>query len=63
MNQVELWFSILERRLLRYGDFRSFDAIKERIRAFVEHWNEVEGHPFRWTWRTDKLHTQCRQAA
>jgi transposase len=63
LNQIEVWFSILERRVLRYGDFDSFEAIAARVAGFIELWNRVEGHPFRWTWRTDKRQTPRRQAA
>src|SRR5690349_4154608 len=49
MNQVEVWSSILQRRLLRYGDFGSVDHQKHEVEAFVAHWNRVEAHPFRWT--------------
>lgn len=54
MNQIEIWFSILHRRILKYGSFESQDALEERVRAYVEYWNIVEKHPFRWTWRTDR---------
>ncbi len=37
------------------------DAQARRILGFVDHWNRVERHPFRWTWRTDRL--QNRRAA
>ncbi len=63
LNQVEIWFGIVERRLLRYGEFRAIESIRHRILGFVERWNQVEGHPFRWTWRTDRLQTQTRRAA
>ncbi len=55
MNQVECWFSILHRRVLRYGSFPSLLALCERVEGFINHWNTQECHPFRWTWRTDKL--------
>jgi hypothetical protein len=61
MNQVEIWFSILHRRIIKYGDFKSPDAQARRILGFVEHWNRSECHPFRWTWRTDR--SQNRRAA
>ena len=53
MNQIEIWFSILQRRVLRHGSFSSHGAQRRRILGFVRHWNRVEGHPFRWTWRVD----------
>jgi transposase len=51
VNQVELWFSILQRRLLKYGSFRSVDHLNRAVLGFIEHWNLIEGHPFRWTFR------------
>lgn len=55
MNQVECWFSILQRRILRYGSFESKEVLREIVEGFIDYWNEQEHHPFRWTWRTDKL--------
>jgi transposase len=49
LNQVELWFSILTRRILRYGDFRSAGALIRAIDTFVRRWNRRDAHPFRWT--------------
>ena len=51
MNQVEVWFSILQRRVLRYGSFGSVEALMSRIHGFIDHWNVVEAHPFKWKWR------------
>lgn len=55
MNQVEIWFSILQRRIIKYGDFASPCAQAQRVLGFIRHWNRRERHPFRWTWRTDRL--------
>jgi transposase len=51
LNQVECWFSILERRVLRHASFESTDVLNQRVLAFVKHWNQHEAHPFRWTFR------------
>ena len=51
LNQVELWFAIVSRRILRHGNFRTADELVEAIEAFIEHCNELEAHPFRWTYR------------
>ena len=63
MNQVEIWFSILDRRILKHGDFATARDQAERIAGFIRHWNRRECHPFRWTWRTDKLQNRQRDAA
>ena len=51
VNQIELWFSILQRRVLRYGSFASKRALSASVVAFIQHWNRHEAHPFRWTFR------------
>lgn len=50
LNQIELWFGILSRRILRYGNFHSPDELVAAVTAFIEAWNETEAHPFRWTY-------------
>lgn len=49
LNQVELFFSILERRLLRRGEFSSVDDLAERVIAFIKDYNR-RAQPFRWTY-------------
>jgi hypothetical protein len=55
MNQVEQWFSILKRQRLRIQDFASKAELAERIKAFIQEWNE-RAQSFRWTRESfDKL--------
>jgi hypothetical protein len=42
MNQVEIWFSILHRRILRHGDFGSTGHQKDEVEGFIRHWNQKE---------------------
>lgn len=58
MNQVEIWFSILHRRVLQYGDFATPERQRRTVEAFIRYWNRVERHPFRWTWRVDARQDQ-----
>ena len=51
LNQVELWFGVVSRRVLRHGAFSNPDELVQAIASFVEVWNRSEGHPFRWTYR------------
>lgn len=51
VNQVEIWFSILARRVLRYGLFGSTSDLTAAVRGFIAQWNAHEAHPFRWTFR------------
>ena len=57
LNQVELWFGVVSRRVLRHGAFRSPDELVQAILSFIEVWNRTEGHPFRWTYRGRPLVT------
>jgi transposase len=49
LNQVELFFSILERRLLKHGEFVSTDELAARVIAFINDYNR-KAAPFRWTY-------------
>lgn len=64
VNQIELWFSILQRRLLKHGSFRSVAHLNRAVLGFIEHWNLIEAHPFRWKFRgVYKDETRYRLAA
>lgn len=49
LNQVELWFSILTRKLLRRGEFASREELIARVMAFIRDYNH-SAKPFRWTY-------------
>jgi transposase len=49
LNQVEIWFSILARRLLRRGSFTSKEDLRTKILSFIEYFNQVMAKPFKWT--------------
>lgn len=50
LNQVEIWFSILTRRLLKRGNFSSVDDLRKKLLAFIEYFNAVLAKPFKWTY-------------
>ena len=49
LNQIEIWFSILARKLLRRGSFGSQQQLKERIEQFIAYFNRTMAKPFKWT--------------
>lgn len=55
MNQIEIWFSILARKLLKRGNFTSVLDLKTRVLAFVTYFNETMAKPFRWTYQGKAL--------
>ena len=50
LNQIELWCSILVRRLLKRGNFTSVEDLRKRILAFIDYFNKTMAKPFKWTY-------------
>lgn len=51
MNQIEVWFGILAKKVIRRGNFLSKDALKDKILAFVDYFNKTMARPFKWTYQ------------
>jgi putative transposase len=50
MNQIEIWFGILMRKVVRRGNFCSQDDLKGKIEAFIKYFNDTMAKPFKWTY-------------
>lgn len=50
LNQIEIWFSTLVRKLLRRGSFSSVEALKSRILSFIDYFNKTMARPYKWTY-------------
>jgi hypothetical protein len=57
LNQIEIWFSILVRKLLRRGNFTSKAHLQQRIEDFIAYFNVTMAKPFRWTMKGKPLVT------
>jgi len=55
MNQVEIWFSILMRKVLRRGNFISIKDLKAKVLAFIRYFNQTMAKPFKWTYNGKAL--------
>jgi transposase len=55
LNQVELFFSVLGRRLLKRGDFAGAAEFEERLRHWLVRYNAEQAHPYRWTYTGEPL--------
>ncbi|WP_256379390.1 transposase [Brasilonema sennae] len=51
LNQIEIWFSILVRKLLQRASFKSQDDLKTRILEFIDYFNKTMAKPFQWTYK------------
>jgi transposase len=55
LNQIEVWFSILVRKVIRRGNFSSQQDLAAKIRAFIDYFNATMAKPFRWTYQAKPL--------
>lgn len=50
LNQIEIWLSILTRKLIRRASFASLDELKAKVLAFIDYYNATMAKPFKWTY-------------
>ena len=50
LNQIEIWFGILVRRVIKRGNFTSVKDLRDKILAFITYFNETLAKPFKWTY-------------
>jgi transposase len=50
MNQVEIWLSILVRKLLKRGNFTTLNDLRDQILAFIAYYNRTMAKPIKWTY-------------
>jgi transposase len=55
LNQMEIWLSILVRKLLKRGSFTSIADLKAKILAFIDYYNRTMAKPFKWTYQGKPL--------
>jgi hypothetical protein len=55
LNQVEIWFGILSRKLLNRGSFSSLEDLRGKIGRFIDYFNERLAKPFKWTYKGKAL--------
>lgn len=55
LNQVEIWFSILVRRLLKRASFTSVEDLEQRLLDFIAYFNKTMAKPFKWTFTGQPL--------
>ena len=55
MNQIEIWFGILVRKVIRRGNFASLADLQHKLEAFVDYFNRTMAKPFKWTYQGKPL--------
>ncbi|NJL10029.1 MAG: IS3 family transposase [Calothrix sp. SM1_7_51] len=51
LNQIEIWFGILVRKLLKRASFKSMEDLKNKILNFIDYFNRTMAKPFKWTYK------------
>jgi transposase len=55
LNQIEIWLSILVRKLLRRGNFVSVADLQTQVLAFIAYYNQTMAGPFKWKYQGKPL--------
>jgi transposase len=55
MNQIEIWLSILVRKLLKGGSFKSVEDVEAKVLSFIAYSNRSMAKPFKWTYQGKAL--------
>jgi len=55
LNQIEIWLSILTRKLLTRGSFTSPEDLQAKVLAFIAYYNRTMAKPFKWTYQGKAL--------
>lgn len=55
LNQIEIWFSILMRKLLKRSSFLSQGDLAAKILDFIAYYNDKMAKPFKWTYKGKAL--------
>jgi len=55
VNQIEIWLSILMRKLLKRGSFLSVEDLQSKVLAFIDYYNDTMAKPFKWTYQGKTL--------
>ena len=55
LNQIEIWLSILVRKLLKRGSFTSVEDLHAKVFAFIDYYNRTMAKPFKWTYQGKAL--------
>lgn len=50
MNQIEIWLSILVRKVIRRGSFSGVEDLHAQVLAFIQYYNRTMARPFQWTY-------------
>lgn len=59
LDQMEIWFSILQRKLLQPNHFERLGRLRQEILAFIDRYNQT-AQPIQWSYTTEKLEQKLK---
>jgi hypothetical protein len=51
MNQIEIWIGILARKVIKRGNFRSKEELRDKLMASIDYFNATMAKPFKWIYQ------------
>jgi hypothetical protein len=57
LNQIEIVFGVIMRKVVRRGNFKSVEDLRNKLSSFITYFNKVFAKPFRWTFTGRPLQT------
>lgn len=51
MNQIEVWFGMLVKKVIKRGNFKNKKELNSKIMEFIDYFNETMAKPFKWTYQ------------
>jgi hypothetical protein len=60
LNQIEIIFGIIHRKLMRGGNFKSVADLESQLREFIAYYNKTMAHPFAWTYTGKPIQKERR---
>ena len=61
LNQIEIVFGIVSRRVMRRGNFKSLEDLKERLLDFIDYFNRTFAKPFQWNYTGRRVRSDTIQ--
>ena len=54
MNQIENWFGVLQKKVIKHGQFQSIDELEQKIELFILYHNRLLAKPINWKFNGHK---------
>lgn len=60
MNQIEIWFAFLQKRVIKRGQFNSRNNLSKKMRKFIEYYDLCLANPYKWSFEGESYREQLK---